>query len=146
MKDQMQKLLKDKANYTPVPFDKQIHRVGDKIWRVATLVELAKAMPVVVRNIEDIRAINLNLPLLKHHATHLELAYHVRVAMAANLDFPVILGQDGRVMDGHHRIIKTLACGLPNIKLVQFKIDPEPDMYATGSGTEGWHEWDQLYS
>lgn len=127
MKSQFDKLLVEKENYSPVDFSKQAHRIGNKLWRVENLVELAKELPVKSIPITDIRAIKLNLPLIKHQATHMDLAYHMRVAMNANLEYPVILGQDGRIMDGHHRVIKTIAYGLPTILVVQFKIDPQPD-------------------
>lgn len=130
MKDQFDKLLNEKESYTPVEYGRQCHKVGNKLWYVSSLVEYAKSMEVQSIKIEDIRAVKLNLPLLKDHGvTHLEIAYHMRVAMNANMDYPIILAKDGRIMDGHHRVIKALAMGIPEVKVVQFNIDPEPDKY-----------------
>jgi hypothetical protein len=134
MKDQFDKLLNEKEDYTPVEYGRQCHKVGNKLWYVSSLVEYAKSMEVQSIKIEDIRAVKLNLPLLKDHGvTHLEIAYHMRVAMNANMDYPIILAKDGRIMDGHHRVIKALAMGIPEVKVVQFGIDPEPDKYIDSS-------------
>lgn len=40
---------------------------------------------------------------------------------------PVILGAEGRVMDGMHRIARAILEGRSTIKAVQFVIEPEPD-------------------
>lgn len=134
MESEFNKLLNDKEQYTPVEYGKQVHKVGNKLWYVSTLVELAKQIPIEMRKIEDIRAVKLNLPLLKDHGvTHLEIAYHMKVSMNANMDYPIILAKDGRIMDGHHRVIKALAFGIPEVKVVQFKVDPEPDKYIDNS-------------
>lgn len=143
MKGEFDKLLNNKEQYQPVEYRKQVHKVGNKLWYVSTLVELAKTMPIEMRKIEDIRAVKLNLPLLKDHGvTHLEIAYHMKVSMNANMDYPIILARDGRIMDGHHRVIKALAFGIPEVKVVQFKVDPEPDKYVDGSvATESLHDY-----
>ncbi len=41
--------------------------------------------------------------------------------------YPIILGNDGRVMDGMHRIARALLEGHATIKAVQFEIQPGPD-------------------
>ena len=149
MKDQFDKLLKEKENYIPVEYGRQVHKVKNKIWYVSSLVEYAKSMEVETIKVEDIRAVKLNLPLLKDHGvTHLEIAYHMRVAMNADMNFPIILGKDGRIMDGHHRVIKALALGIPDVKVVQFTVDPEPDKYVDESvATESLtpYIWDNTY-
>ncbi|MEN3371391.1 MAG: hypothetical protein V7609_3534 [Verrucomicrobiota bacterium] len=44
-----------------------------------------------------------------------------------DLDFPIILSSEGRVMDGMHRVLKALLGGWQSIEAVQFEHDPEPD-------------------
>jgi hypothetical protein len=44
-----------------------------------------------------------------------------------DLFYPIILGADGRVMDGMHRIARALLEGQLTIKAVQFTDEPEPD-------------------
>jgi hypothetical protein len=41
---------------------------------------------------------------------------------------PVILGSDGRVMDGMHRIARAVLEGRTTIRAVRFPADPEPDV------------------
>ena len=149
MRQEFDKLLENKDKYIPVEYGRQAHCVGNKLWYVNSLVKLAESMPVETRRVEDIRAVRLNLPLLKDHGvTHIELAYHMKVALEADMNYPIILAKDGRIMDGHHRVIKALALGIPDIKVVQFKIDPEPDKYIDRSvSMESLYPyiWDSMY-
>lgn len=52
---------------------------------------------------------------------------HLRLIEEADFSFPIILGADGRVMDGMHRVAKALLRGMREIEAVQFESDPEPD-------------------
>ena len=47
--------------------------------------------------------------------------------MDADLSFPVILGPDGRVMDGMHRITRAMLDGGRGVSTVHFPALPEPD-------------------
>ncbi len=51
---------------------------------------------------------------------------HMRLINEADLSDPIILGADGRVMDGMHRVAKALLQGREEIEAVQFERDPEP--------------------
>ncbi|MEM1442626.1 MAG: hypothetical protein AAGF67_09805 [Verrucomicrobiota bacterium] len=59
--------------------------------------------------------------------THKEIALHAKLIEETNLAYPIILGADGRVMDGMHRICKAWLKGDATVLAVQFKEDPEPD-------------------
>ena len=52
---------------------------------------------------------------------------HARLIEAADLNFPIILSSNGGVMDGMHRVAKTVSQGRTTIEAVQFTCDPEPD-------------------
>ena len=52
---------------------------------------------------------------------------HVRLIQEVDLSYPIILGSDGRVMDGMHRISRAIIDGHATIKAVQFLDEPEPD-------------------
>jgi hypothetical protein len=52
---------------------------------------------------------------------------HARLISECDLAFPIILSNDGRVMDGMHRIYKALLLGHDAIEAVRFPRDPEPD-------------------
>jgi hypothetical protein len=47
--------------------------------------------------------------------------------METDLNYPIILSSDGRVMDGMHRVCKAWMQGEESIKAVRFPIDPEPN-------------------
>ena len=49
--------------------------------------------------------------------------------MDADLKYPIILDDDGYVMDGRHRITKALFQGKKSIRFVRFKKMPSPDYY-----------------
>ena len=51
----------------------------------------------------------------------------MRLVMDANPSYPILLGEDGRVMDGMHRILKVALEGGAEIEAKQFAVDPEPD-------------------
>jgi hypothetical protein len=52
---------------------------------------------------------------------------HLRLIEEADLSYPIILGADGRVMDGMHRVAQALLRDVREIEAVQFACDPEPD-------------------
>jgi hypothetical protein len=52
---------------------------------------------------------------------------HARLIAEADLSYPIILGVDGRVMDGMHRVAKAMLEGRESILAVQFATQPEPD-------------------
>jgi hypothetical protein len=57
----------------------------------------------------------------------LHLMLKDEVVQAVDLSHPIILGDDGRVMDGMHRVVRALLEGRATIAAVRFDVDPEPD-------------------
>ena len=55
------------------------------------------------------------------------LVEHIQLIEACDMRYPIILDQQGRVMDGMHRVCKALLNGDREIQAVQFENDPEPD-------------------
>jgi hypothetical protein len=56
-----------------------------------------------------------------------EIVEHVRLMATVDLSDPVILGPDGRVMDGMHRIARALLENRRAIQARRFETLPEPD-------------------
>lgn len=52
---------------------------------------------------------------------------HTRLILEADLTYPIILGDDGRVMDGMHRVARALMEGGAEIDAVRFSSPLEPD-------------------
>ena len=58
-----------------------------------------------------------------------DFAIHMKAVLDSDLDYPIILDDEGSVMDGRHRIVKALIEGKTHIKFVRFEKTPEPDYY-----------------
>jgi hypothetical protein len=98
-------------------------------WNVHRLVELTSNL---VRERVPLAAIReLDEPYWANERVHpltcREIVDHARLMLESDLAYPVILSQDGRVMDGMHRISKALLEGRTYIEAVRFLHDPEPD-------------------
>ena len=55
------------------------------------------------------------------------VALHAKLMNETDLIHPIILSQDGRVMDGMHRVCRALNEGRKTVRAVRFDVDPEPD-------------------
>ncbi len=55
------------------------------------------------------------------------IAEHFKLMMAADLQYPIILCAEGRLMDGMHRITKALALGQQTLLSLRFEQTPQPD-------------------
>lgn len=101
----------------------QMCNLGDQSWSVARLFELSRNLPVV--------EIPLNFLCLSSTYEKLslrDLVMHMQAVNNADLDKPIILSEDGDIMDGRHRIMKALMLGNETIKAVRFEENPEPCM------------------
>lgn len=52
---------------------------------------------------------------------------HIALIEACDIAYPIILDQQGRLMDGMHRVCKAVMQGEKEILAVQFSSDPTPD-------------------
>jgi len=55
-----------------------------------------------------------------------EMVMHMKVVGDADLACPIILDEDGDIMDGRHRVMKALLIGAETIKAVRFDENPRP--------------------
>jgi hypothetical protein len=112
---------------------KQYHfrRVGPDvhIWDVDRLVELSRNL--VTENVPLAAIREIDEPYwfqpTGDEPTCRRVLEHARLALEADLSFPIILSAEGWVMDGMHRVGRALLFGHTEIRAVRFKIDPEPD-------------------
>ena len=56
-----------------------------------------------------------------------EMVMHMKAVNAADLDKPIILDEDGELMDGRHRLMKAMLLDQQTIKAVRFDENPSPD-------------------
>lgn len=98
----------------------QYSKIGNHHWSVSRLIELAKNLPVQEAPID---AINLDWC---QHVTLRELATHVVQVNNADLQYPIILDEDGIIMDGRHRLIRAIIEEQKTIRFVRFDVNPSP--------------------
>lgn len=99
-------------------------RSGSRVWVVANLIERAKSLEP------------FDLPLAAVHAgtevwapvtSAYGLAKKMRRVMDVETAHPIILDEDGFIMDGWHRIARALLDGKTTIKAVRFDETPPHD-------------------
>lgn len=105
----------------PGPETGQMAKLGKHHWSVARLFTLTTDMDVF-----EIPLKHLNVYYTYEKLTLREMAMHFNAVKSANLDYPIILDEDGEVMDGRHRIMKAIIDGVDTIKAVRFDKNPEP--------------------
>ena len=94
------------------------------IWKTETLIKESSNLPVFRFNLDHVsldEVIRWKLINLRDYYVHFK-----RV-MDADLSIPIILRDDGYIMDGWHRVIKALSCGMKYLPAKQFVINPTPD-------------------
>jgi len=101
--------------------ESQFSRIGRHHWSVSRLFQLAKDLQVM-----EIPLDHLNVWHKFEGMTLREFVGHMIAVNSADLSFPIILDEDGEIMDGRHRIMKALLTGAETIKAVRFSENPAP--------------------
>ena len=98
-------------------------------WDIRRLVKLSSDLPVQHINLAGIAELD-ETHWYAHEGdlpTCRSLLEHMRLIDEVDLGYPIILDQDGRVMDGMHRVCKAVRDGEDKILAVRFITNPEPD-------------------
>lgn len=103
------------------PHKDQMCQLGKHHWSVARLVELSRGFPVMVVPLD-----HLNVYDKFENLSLRGMAMHIKAVEEADLSYPIILDEDGEIMDGRHRIVKALVNGDRTIKAVRFDENPSP--------------------
>ncbi len=91
-------------------------------WDVRILVELAAALPPVEVPLDSIPEYNETYWHDEHtRLTCKDIAEHANLINQADLAYPIILCNEGRLMDGMHRVCKAHLLGNNTIMAAQFK-------------------------
>lgn len=101
--------------------DGQQCRLGSNLWFVARLIALSKKLKPF-----DIPLKHLNVYNKYESLTLRDMVSHMKSVNEADLSFPIILDEDGEIMDGRHRIMNALLNNIKSIKAVRFDKNPEP--------------------
>lgn len=98
-------------------------------WDVFRLIELSKDLDVFELPLNKIKELDeafwYDLGGAKPACKN--IIEHAKLINQANLDYPIILCHQGRVMDGMHRVGKAILLNRKSIKAVQFEFYVEPD-------------------
>lgn len=120
-------MSKKTMSETGIVFDKhpvtgkQFSRLGGHVWSVSRLIDLSADLQVM-----SIPLQHLNISDTYSCLTLREMAAHVEAVNNSNLKYPIILDEDGEIMDGRHRLIKAILQGNKTIKAVRFQENPLP--------------------
>ena len=102
---------------------------GLDAWDVDRLIALSASLPVrdvAVETLPDLDSDywfdgSAEVPTVR------KVVEHLRLVLEVDPDYPIILGADGRVMDGMHRVARALLEGRRSVPAVRFEAIPEPD-------------------
>lgn len=111
---------------------KQYHfRNSDKgllAWDVDRLILLSRDLPIKVIKLSNLDELNEDYWFQGQTVpTVNSMIAHFQLIQACDLNYPIILCKNGRVMDGMHRVAKAKLQGFDTIKGVQFEAEIEPD-------------------
>jgi len=98
---------------------------GDKRYCVSSLIIHSKDLVVREMPLDHVNIANL-YPELK---TTRDWIGHIKAVLDADLGCPIILDDEGFIMDGRHRIAKALLDEKETIKFVRFEKNPSPDYF-----------------
>jgi len=98
----------------------QSSQIGRHEWSVARLIELSKPLPVFDCPLQALSIWK------KYDVTMRQFVMHMKAVIDADLSYPIILDEDGEIMDGRHRVMKAMFEGRDFIKAVRFDENPPP--------------------
>lgn len=99
----------------------QYCKLGGNSWAVSRLIQLSKDFEVMEVPLNHLSVYNTYDKL-----TLRELVMHMNAVNGADLNHPIILDEDGEIMDGRHRVMKALLTEASTIKAVRFDENPSP--------------------
>lgn len=102
----------------------QTCRLGRNEWVVSRLHELSRKLPVMRVPLD-----HLNIYLTYNKLSLREMVMHMRAVHAADLRYPILLDEDGDLLDGRHRIMRAMLEGKKTILAKRFDENPEPDRH-----------------
>jgi hypothetical protein len=112
---------------------KQYHFLPSKqgfyAWDVDKLVEKSKDLPRITVALDTLKELDENYWYQSPDArpSCRSIVEHARLINEADLQYPIILSKNGRVMDGMHRVAKALLLGHLDIYAVKFTEEIAPD-------------------
>jgi hypothetical protein len=102
---------------------------GFDAWDVNHLIELSASLPVNEVPLTSIRELDTVywFGADGSPATVRILVRHMQLVNDVDPSYPVILGSEGEVMDGMHRVARSLLARRTTVAAIRFLTQPEPD-------------------
>lgn len=101
---------------------------GLDAWDVDRLISIADGLPVESIEVADISEVDSEFWFDDwQRPTVRKVVEHFRLVQEVDPSYPIIVGPDGRVMDGMHRVARALLEGRRSIPGVRLPVVPEPD-------------------
>lgn len=101
-----------------------VFKDGNRVWVVANLIEHARGLTPFDL---PLAALNSGSSVWDPVTSAYSLAKEMRRVLDVDTSHPVILDQDGFIMDGWHRVARALIDGAATIKAVRFDETPPHD-------------------
>jgi hypothetical protein len=98
-----------------------------KVWIVTNLI--ARAKDLIPFDL-PLAAIHVGSSVWTPTGSAYGMAHHMRRALDVDTDYPIILDEEGFIMDGWHRVLRALIDGKATIKAVRFDKTPVHDYLA----------------
>lgn len=108
-----------------------------RIWYTERLWELAKGLTPAAVPIASISAFDQVTWFGRQDLTCRAVTEHAKRIRDASFEHPVILSEEGWVMDGMHRVCKAFLEGRETVQAVRFSPNPQPDEVVAASPGEG---------
>jgi hypothetical protein len=101
---------------------------GLDAWDVDRLLELASDLPIEQADLTGLFEIDSVYWFDEgQRPTVRKVVEHFRLVQDVDRSYPIILGPDGRVMDGMHRVARALLDGRTTISARRLPVLPDPD-------------------
>ena len=101
--------------------DSQTFTDGKLAWKVSRLIFLSQKLTPFDLPLKHLNIYNL---YPKDIPNTMKFVKHVQQVNEADLSYPIILDDEGFVMDGRHRVLKALLTKAETIKAVRFDETP----------------------
>lgn len=93
-------------------------------WKIWYLLECAKDIEAVMIPISDL--VHEDNPFMDTE-TYDGIVRTMKRIQNANLDYPIIVSECGRILDGRHRVVKAMLNGATHIEVIRFEKNPKPN-------------------
>jgi len=111
------------GNLSEAMIKTNVYEKDGKTYSSQSLIKAAKGLPIKMMNVNKI----LDTKIYWTLNTFFDLKVHLERIESSDLKYPVIVGPNNKVIDGFHRVMKSIIQGKKTVKYVKLDKLPEPD-------------------